>query len=119
MVKERRKKHKPAEVIAAIRTSGGIKAAIAAQLGVHRHTVDSYIARWPTVAQAYANEVEAVGDAAEQNIIRDIVENHSIETSKWYAVKKLRSRGYADHLTLSFEDLEKMPTEELERIAQG
>ena len=83
------------DVIAAIEGSGGIKTSIARSLGVHRHTVDGYLARWETVKIAYANECERVLDIAEGVLLKSITKGDSAD-AKWYLTKKGKHRGYVD-----------------------
>ena len=83
------------KVIKAIEGSGGIKQLIADRLKVHRNTVDNYLERYPTAQQAYDNEVEKVGDKAE-SIIQTALRNNDLQIAKWYAMNKLKDRGYAE-----------------------
>lgn len=83
------------KVIKAIEGSGGIKQLIAERLGVHRHTVTNYLNKYPTAQQAYNNEVAVVGDKAEE-IIHDALKEDDLQTAKWYAMNKLKDRGYAE-----------------------
>lgn len=83
------------KIIKAIPGSGGIKQLIADRLGIHRHTFDNYLERYPTVRQAYDDEVEKVGDKAE-SIIQSALQNNDLNIAKWYAMTKLKDRGYAE-----------------------
>lgn len=84
------------QVLAAIKGSAGIKATIQRRLGCNsRNTVDNYLKRYATAQAAYDEEVESIGDAAESVII-SAIKNKDVDTAKWYAVKKLRNRGYGD-----------------------
>jgi hypothetical protein len=91
-------KHTAEQIIAAIRGTSGIKSTIARKLGVHRNSVDNYLARYTSAQAAYDEEVEKVGDIAESLIVDDMVRNRSVETAKWYAKAKLKHRGYTDKL---------------------
>lgn len=84
-----------AQVLDAIKGSAGIKATIMRRLGCSRNTVDNYLKRYATAQQAYDDEVESIGDAAESVII-GAIKNKDVDTAKWYATKKLRHRGYGD-----------------------
>lgn len=84
------------QFIEAIKGSRGIKETIRSRLGCSRNTVDNYLKRYVTAQQAYNDEVEVVGDVAESLIISDMIANRSVETAKWYAIKKLGHRGYVE-----------------------
>ena len=89
-----------AQVIAAIKGTGGVKTLIAQSLKCHRHTVDRYIANYPTIAKAYQDECEVVGDYAEAVLIhnirlareRQVKDGEMADTSdaKWYLERKRR-----------------------------
>ena len=89
-------KYTLADILAAIRGSAGIKATIMRKLGCSRNTVDNYLRRYATAQQAYEDELEALGDAAESLVVSDIVSNRNVDTAKWYLTKKHRARGYGD-----------------------
>ena len=100
-------KHNAQDIITAIEKSGGIKTTIAKRLGVHRHTIDNYLERFPTAKQAYENEVESIGDMAETVII-SALQDKDIATAKWYANNKLKDRGYVirqEHTGKDGEDI--------------
>lgn len=83
------------EVIAAIKDSGGIKAAIAKRLGCHRHTVDNYIERYATVKRAYEAEREGIVDLAEGQFVKKISDGF------WPAIRLAlltlgKDRGYVE-----------------------
>ena len=100
---KRRKKRSAEEVIAAIHGSGGIKATIGRRLTVDRHRVDHYLAIYPSVAQAYKNEVDTIGDVVE-TVILEAIQAKDVETAKWYAKNKLRNRGYSERVEHTGED---------------
>lgn len=94
------------QVIEAMKGTGGIKTVIAQRLGCHRHTIDNYIERYSTVAQAYEDERETVADFAESVVIQNIrlafqrqaqekVEVDSTD-AKWFLAMKAKDRGYAE-----------------------
>ena len=87
--------YKAEQFINAIPGSGGIITTIAKRAGCDWHTADKYIAKYATVAQAYADECAKVLDAAESVIVGDIVENKEVQTAKWYLTMKGGDRGYA------------------------
>lgn len=114
-----KRKHTSAQVVAAIRGTGGIKQAIADRLGVHRHTVDYYLECYPAAEQEFINECEKEGDYAETVIISKMHETEqsknksrdgkkiliptdkAVDIARWYAAKKLRKRGYGDALDIT------------------
>lgn len=123
--------HTAAQVIAAIKGSGAIKQAIADRLGVHRHTVDRYLERFPAALEAYQDEANRTDDYNETVInwqlheTRDITDGQgntskvpteaAVDMAKWRASRKMRHRGYGDTVvvdidpaTLSFEQLERL-----------
>lgn len=108
------------EVIAAIKGSNGIKATIQKRLGCSRNTVDNYLKRYATVQAAYDEEVERVGDIAESLIINDMVQNRSVETAKWYAMRKLMHRGYGDKQRIDHRitDVSNLTDDELRAIIE-
>ena len=89
-------KHTAAEVVEAIKGSGGIKVAIAQKLGVARDAVDRYLAKYESARIAYENELEVIGDIAESVVIMNIRDQRNIETAKWYIKMKLARRGYVE-----------------------
>ena len=83
-----------AEVIEALQRFQGIKALAAEALECDRHTVDNYIKRHPTVAQAYQDLRETMVDRAERGLLKLLV------AEDWQAIKYVLStlgkdRGYA------------------------
>ncbi len=88
-------KHSADEVIKAIRQSSGIKTLIARRLGVHRNSLQNYLKRWPAARAAFDEEVDTVGDMAEEVIIRRL-RGGDLKVCKWYAMVRLRHRGYGN-----------------------
>lgn len=112
--------HTSAQVIAAIKGSGGIKQAVADRLGVHRHTLDRYLERFEAAAQALVEETEREVDHSELVIISVkhetqaalnaqgqpvvnpdgkpilIPSDRALDTARWHLSKKGRARGYGD-----------------------
>lgn len=108
------------EFAAAIRGSNGIKATIQKRLGCSRNTVDNYLDRYASLRQAYMEEVDRVGDIAESLIINDMVQNRSVETAKWYAMRKLAHRGYGDKQRIDHRitDVSNLTDDELRAIIE-
>lgn len=96
-------RHTAEKVIEAIQGSSGIKIVIARRLGLHRNSVENYLKRYASAREAYDNEVETVGDVAESVIITAI-KNSDVDTAKWYAKVKLKSRGYVERPEISGEN---------------
>ena len=93
------------ELLVAIEGSHGIKTTIAARLGMHRYTVDKYLQRYSSALAAYEDECDRVGDVAESIIFQSLL-NGDLETAKWYAVKKLKHRGYTERHEVGGKDNE-------------
>lgn len=102
------KQYTASQFIDAIKNSGGIVSTIAARVGCDWYTAKRYIDGMPTVAQAYADECEAVLDLAESKIIMSIKDGDTHD-AKWYLTKKGKHRGYGEVLTLRGEDDSPIP----------
>lgn len=89
------RKYKAAEVIEAIRGSGGVKAKIAERLGCHRNTVSNYIDNYATVAEAYEEETATTLDEAEHQLIK-AVRNGEPWAVKYTLSTKGKERGYTE-----------------------
>ena len=117
------------EVIDVIPGTGGVKTVIAQRLGCHRHTVDNYIERHPTVRRAYEDECETVGDFAESVLIQNIKlafqvqakEKVPVDTSdaKWYLERKRYGYSRKVEATLRNLDMTKLTDEQIDRLAAG
>jgi len=86
------------EVLEAIKDSGGVKWTIARKLGVTRMTLDSYIRKWATVANAIEDASNDFVDMSVSLIYRNVQLAHMqqsetkepIDTkdAKWVAARK-------------------------------
>lgn len=126
----KRQKYTDKEIIKAIRGggkdadgnplkgSGGIISTIARRLGADWHTVKIAINTRPKIGQAYRDECEAVKDAAESVLIKNISEGNA-EDAKWYLSRKGRDRGYGTTIKVQDIDYTIFNLDELERIANG
>jgi len=76
------------QFIDAIPGTGGIVTNLAIKLRCAWHTANDGIERWPTVKRAWQNECAKVTDKAQSNVIRAIVEDEDLATSKWWLVLK-------------------------------
>ena len=90
-------------LIVAIKGTGGIKHAIAVSLGVHRNSIDNYLRRYPTARIAYEDEVQNIGDMAE-NVIFQNIKAGDVDSAKWYARMKLKDRGYVERQEVTGAD---------------
>jgi hypothetical protein len=88
-------KFKKADVLKAIKGSGGIKLQICRRLNCARDTLDRYIARFPDIAKAIESEVEDMGDIVEAKILSGIREGNTA-LMIFYAKTKLKNRGYIE-----------------------
>ena len=91
---KRKTKHRLPAVLAAIDGTLGNKAEVAERLQVTLRTVNRYLHYWPAARDAYEEEVERLGDLAERNIY-DAIRAGDMEMTRWYAMRRLRDRGYA------------------------
>lgn len=97
-----RQRYTAAQVIEAIEQSRGIKSAIAQRLGCHRHTVDNYIARYPTVARAYWEERERIVDTAEVKLLEKLKDG--VDWAIKYVLSTLgKDRGYVERQEVAGE----------------
>lgn len=80
-----------AQFIAAIPGSGGIIATIAERVGCAWHTAKKYIELYPTVAQAYQDECEAITDVCESVLI-DSIRGGNTQDAKWWLSKRRKDR---------------------------
>ena len=76
-----KQKYTAAQVIAAIKGTLGIKTAVAANLKCTRQTIDNYISRYVTVAEAYQEERERLVDLAEGKFAK------AIQDGNWAAIR--------------------------------
>ena len=84
-----------AQVISAIQGTFGIKTAAAKELHCTRQTIDNYIKRHPTVAQAYQEERERLVDLAESKFAQEISKGEWQAIS--FALRTLgKDRGYVE-----------------------
>lgn len=101
--------YKVKDFIDAIPGTGGIISTIAAKVGCAWNTAQKYIQKHPTVARAYADECEKIGDLAETALFTALrSENERDENGKvvrvikpaepwavkFYLTTKARGRGY-------------------------
>ena len=83
------------QVIEAIQGSRGLKAAIARRLGCHVNTLNDYIERHASVAEAYQDEREALVDSAESVVIKALMAG-DVSTAKWVCATLGKDRGYTE-----------------------
>ena len=97
--------YKAADFIKAIEGSGGIISTIANRVNCSWNTAQKYIKDYPTVADAYEEEIERVIDLAEgvlikniQNAAKQAQAGHDVDTAdvKWFLSRKAKSRGYVE-----------------------
>ena len=72
------------QFIDAMPGTGGIVSALAERCHCAWHTARAAIDRWPTVEQAWRNERNRITDKAQRNVIKSIVEDEDLQTSKWW-----------------------------------
>ena len=99
MVKTKPEKLTVKRILKAIENTGGLKTKIADKLGVHRHTIDRYENKYPTVKQALIDETNKILDKAESVIFRSINEGDR-DDSKWFLARKGKQRGYSEKIDM-------------------
>ena len=93
------KRKTQAEVIAALKASGGIIAAAARRLGVSRSTVYRMINKHAAVRSVYDDLHQSVGDEMEGRLLklcRSDGHRDQFRALQFYLSKVQRSRGYGD-----------------------
>lgn len=98
-------RYKASQFIAAIPGSAGIISIITRRVGCDWNTTKKYVTQYPTVAAAYAAEIETPLDTAESVVIRNIQlaakqqqeADAPVDSAdaKWYLTMKGKNRGYA------------------------
>lgn len=102
------------QVIEAIEGSGAIKSTIAKKLNCSWNTIDVYIQRYPTVAQAFEDESAKVDDLAESIIIRNMQLHQELQRGdkgvpvltgdeKWWLSRR-RRKVFGDSLDLTSDN---------------
>jgi len=96
--------YKASDFIDAIPGTGGIISAIASKVPCAWHTAKKYIVNYPTVARAYDDECQKIGDMAESGLyraLRTVKDKKGTVTKegepwaiKFYLTTKARDRGY-------------------------
>jgi len=95
--------------ITAIKGSNGIKSVIAERLSISVWTVNNRLRKegWEAVQQAYEEEIERVGDVAENTLIRAMDQKDDLaiaaKTAQWYLERRCKERGYASQSKLTLE----------------
>ena len=92
-----------AQIIEAIRGTRGIKAAIARKLGCHRDTVDSYLKRYTTAADAYWHERQEIVDTAEVQLLVKLNEGDG-PTIRFVLATLGKDRGYVERHEVATKD---------------
>jgi len=93
-------KYTAGQILEAIKGTRGVRSAIAQKLGCHRHTVENYITRLPSVRQAIEDERESFMDLAEVKMMTKVADG------SWPAVKFVlmtlgRNRGYVEQVQIT------------------
>ncbi len=82
-----KRQYKATDFISAIPGTAGIIDTIAKKVGCDWHTAKKYIDEYPSIMQAYSDEVERVSDMAVAVVIKAIKDG-DVPTAKWYLTKK-------------------------------
>ena len=93
----------------ALEDSAGIKQKIAERLGCARGTVDNLLNRkgWEDVRAAYEDEVDKVGDLAEETVrfaMKNRVDLHvASQNARWYLERMCKDRGFGKEEKLTLQ----------------
>lgn len=77
-------KYTAQQFINAIPDTGGVISALADRVGCDWHTAKKYVTEYATVQKAWEAEKNKVTDAARNNVVRSIVDDEDLQTSKWW-----------------------------------
>ena len=84
-----------AQVLEAIRGSGGLRSAIMARLGVTAYaTLRAYLERWPEAREELEQEEERCLDEAENKLL-ELIRSGSLGAIMYYLNNKGKRRGYS------------------------
>ena len=83
------------QMITAIRAARGIKAAAARALGCSRSTIDNYIRRYDTVAEAYEEARNTLLDDAE-SAMAALIDAHEWPAVRFILATLGKDRGYTE-----------------------
>jgi hypothetical protein len=97
-----KRRYKAQDFIDAIPGSGGIIATIAKRVECDWTTAKIWITEKPTVAQAYADECEAVSDMAESVLLKRIQEGDDA-TAKWW-LSRIRRGKFSERTEVTGAD---------------
>jgi len=119
-------RYKASQFIAAIPRSAGIISIIANRVGCDWNTVKAWVKNHPTVAAAYAAEIETPLDTAESVVIRNIQlaakqqqeADAPVDSTdaKWYLTMKGKNRGYSTRQEISGPDGAPVPVRYIEVV---
>ena len=108
-----------AQFITAIPGTGGIITSIAKKIGCEWHTAKRYITKYPTIAQAYNDEANAVLDMAEVEMIK-AMKDGELSALKFYLKTKGKHRGYVErqeHRIVNEDELDRAIEREMAKLA--
>lgn len=71
---------------------------IARKLKVERHTLSNYIQKHDELKDAVVDASESFHDSVEYMLKQRILKGKDLHAAMWYADRKLRSRGYGEHI---------------------
>lgn len=115
-------KYTAEQVIAAIQGTGGVISSIAKRLDCSWHTVKKYIARFPTIQEAYDDECQLILDFVESKAI-ELIKNGDGQMIRYWLSTKGRNRGFTPTLNVNWRnELEKEgidPGDAFEELVQA
>ena len=103
LCKMKRQRYTAAQVVAALMKAHGIQAVAAKILGCDRSTVENYIHRYATCAEAAKAGREGILDLAESKLFLNIQagQQRAVE----FTLSRIgRARGYGDRLDIGIDD---------------
>ncbi len=111
---------KQAQVLRAIKGSGGIVSTVAKRMKCDWRTANRYVNKWNATVLAMENERETVLDVCESTLVRSITQGDT-HSAKWYLTKKGRHRGYDDvqEVSISGKDGGPLKVESTSRMDFG
>jgi hypothetical protein len=88
-------KHKPEEIVAAVKKYKGRASAVADELGVTTQTIYNYRDRWTSVRDALADQKNRRDDHVE-SVLDRLIDEGNVTAVIFYAKTQMKHRGYVE-----------------------